>query len=223
MKNSWRVTEYNSFEINDVFNSNPWHVWIQPRQNYCDRGHWDWGNTGMGNFSRNPEPSYYYMSLHTALLELEEYVFRVNNGFPSPTRTRSTPDFDTNAWIFKKSDGTYNHMRNTPQGGVIVTVTPEESPTGQVWVAEIEGIESLDHSDAFPRVYLHKEAALSEMERFLKWRLEKVPFESTYDRAEYSRNQMETHGSDSTLVYGEHLQNMITTPTVAKTKSQVVV
>lgn len=223
MKNTWRVTEYNSFEIHDSFNAQPWHIWVQPRQNYCDRGHWDWGHTGMGSFTRNPEPSYYYMSVHTAMLELEEFLFRVHNGCPSPSLTRTLPNFDNNMWIFKKSDGTYNHMRNTPHGGVIVTVSPDESETGPVWVADIEGISGLDGGDAFPRVYYHKEAALSEMERFLKWRLEKTPFESTFDRAEHSRNLMETQGADPALEYGEHVQKMVKVASVPKEKPQVFV
>lgn len=221
MKNSWQVTEHNSFEIKDSFASHPWHIWIQPRQNYCDRGHWDWGNSGMAHFSRNPEPSYYFMSLHTALLELEEYLFRVHNGFPAPTQTRVLPSFDSNTWVFKKSDGSYNHMRNTSNGGVVVTVAPSESETGPVWVADIEGIESLDGADAFPRVYLHKESALSEMERFLKWRIEHVAFESTYDRAEMSRNTMETQGHDPLLAYGEHVRDLVSKENTVKQKSVV--
>lgn len=221
MKNSWLVTDYNSFEIKDSFASNPWHVWIQPRQNYCDRGHWDWGNSGMGNFSRHPEPSYYFMSLQTALLELEEYLFRVHNGAPAPTQTRDLPTFDASTWVFKKSDSSYNHMRNTPNGGVVVTISSSDSETGPIWIADIEGIDTLDSADAFPRVYLHKESALSEMERFLKWRLEKTPFESTYDRAQMSRTVIETQGHDPSLMYGEHLQDLVTKETAVKQKSVV--
>lgn len=223
MKNTWLVTDHNSFEIKDTFAGHPWHVWIGPRQNYCDRGHWDWGSTGLCNASREPEPSYYFMSLQTALLEIEEYVFRAHNGMPTPTAARSLPEYDPATWVVKKSDGSYNHMRNTPQGGLVVTVSPMDSETGPVWVADIEGIDSLDHSDAFPRVYMHKESALSEMERFLKWRLEKSPFENASDRAEMSRHKIETQGLDPLLQYGEHLRDLVTKNIESKPKTQVLI
>ena len=70
--NQWTLTSYNSFETETVLAAQPWHVWINPRQGYCDRGHWDWGNSGSGPAGLSPEPSYYFMSLDTALLELEE-------------------------------------------------------------------------------------------------------------------------------------------------------
>lgn len=221
--NQWTLTSYNSFETETVLAAQPWHVWINPRQAYCDRGHWDWGNSGSGPAGLSPEPSYYFMSLDTALLELEEYVWRSTTGNASPAPSRALPAFDAAAWVFRSKENAYYHMRNTAQGSVIVTVTEEESALGNVWVAEVEGIDSLDSADMFPRVYYHKEAALSEMERFLRWRLEHTPFESATEQARRTQDMMDTQGEDPRLKFGAHLESLVTKPSEGKPKKKITV
>lgn len=205
---SWTLTPHSSFESHpELSRQDAWHFWISPRQHYCDRGHWEWGYTALLDpVLQQYMPSYYFMSVHTALAEVEEFMHRASTGHPAPTATRDLPSFDAKAWMVKKDNGSYHTMRASDRGAVMVSVTPHATPYGQVWVAEVKGVETLDHSDAFPRVYMFKESALSEMERFLKWRLDSVPFESTHAIAQRSQYKTQTTGQDETLVMGEHLQ-----------------
>lgn len=220
---SWTLTPHSSFEARpELSRQDPWHFWISPRQHYCDRGHWEWGYTGlMDPVLQQYMPSYYFMSIDTALAEVEEFMHRASAGHPAPTATRALPAFDQKGWMAKKSDGSYHTMRASAQGPVMVNIAPHATPYGQVWVADVEGIETLDHSDAFPRVYMFKESALSEMERFLKWRLDNVPFESTHAVVQRSQYKTQSTGQDENLVMGEHLQTLAQALTAPRKKTSV--
>lgn len=219
----WELTEYRTIELKQYFGEvGTWHMWLQERQSYCDRGHWNWGYTGLSAHHDVVEPSLYYLSWEAALTELEEFAVRTLTGSPSAITSRKLPNFSENEWVVDKSDKSFNKMLNGKNGGIFVKVSPHTGPTGPIWISEISGIDELDASDGFPRIYLHKEIALAETERFLKWRLNKEPFEYPYDVTSFIEEVSQNGQPPECLNISEQLLLLIKDPKeISKPKRKI--
>lgn len=219
----WELTEHRTIELKPHFDEvGTWHMWLQERQSYCDRGHWNWGYTGL-SVQGVLEPSLYYLSWENALLELEEFAVRTITGNPSAFSNRALPKFSENEWIVDKSDKSFNKMMNGKNGGIFIKVSPDTSPTGPIWISEISGIDELDASDGFPRIYLHKEVALAETENFLKWRLNKERFEHPYDVTSVLEDSLKNNQPDERLNVGEQLLLLMKEPELASKPKRTIV
>ena len=164
------------------------HAWILPRQSYCDRGHWNWGIQGENMLLMEPEVAYYFMSEQTARSEIEELIFRSSTATPMPNNHLKA-NCDKNQWA---QSGPQKFMKMFPssEGAVLVSVEWDDCATGGMWVANCEGIKHLDCSDAFPRRYFLLDNALSEMDLFCQWRLNKVPHQDARAKLEEYEEKM---------------------------------
>lgn len=69
---AWTPDDYGTLNLHPVPGA---HAWIQGRRPYCDRGHWEWGATGVPADHRLA-PSYYFMRLDVAQAEVEGFLAR---------------------------------------------------------------------------------------------------------------------------------------------------
>jgi hypothetical protein len=149
-------------------------LWINKRQAYCDRGHWELGAVG---FYSTPQPSRYFHRVATAQREAELWLAR-SLGRPAAEGDVSCPvgwdEIEPTIW---------QRVVEGPQGPVVCQLERSGDETNPVWGWTIpEGLnkppDQLDGSDAFPRHFLRAEHAVAEVEDFLMWRLDKVPAET---------------------------------------------
>ena len=147
------------------------HVWIQARRSYCDRGHWEWGCTGLNNAEG---PSYYFMRLDRARHQVQSWLSRQYPDIQPPACLASPapefqhPEGQRNGWRWEVSE--HGWIAHAGPSQILVSLPDEK---GDVIVQAL-GIDSLDTSDRFPRRYMDLSTAIAEMEDFLAWRLSKV-------------------------------------------------
>jgi hypothetical protein len=168
---AWTTDEYGTSNLHLPGGG---HVWIQARRTYCDRGHWEWGSTGI---SQDPTrtPSYYYMDLARCRAEVEQWLMEVLGGVTAPGRDHLA------AGTFSNPHGRQAGWTWQQQGQDLVAVAADARlrldflPSDGSAVVTAEGIPSLDGSDRFPRRYLDADVAQAEVEDFLAWRLLEIP------------------------------------------------
>lgn len=170
MKNPSLHWHCDSFGVCNLVGPADEHLWINKRPVYCDRGHWELGAMGM---HMNPQPAHYFQRLATAQREAELWLAR-SLGRPVPEGEVACPM----GW---KATGPAAWQRSAtgPTGLVMCQVARSGTAADPLWTWTVpEGLSShpdyLDASDAFPRHFLRASHAVSEVEAFLKWRLEKV-------------------------------------------------
>ena len=155
-------------------------IWINARQTYCDRGHWQWGWQGgaLGG-SGVAEPSYYFMTQENARNEIEAWLAQVLGAkLPGPAdMAERSPmrDLPGNAGWQRDSDTLVAHV-STPQGPGLARIEAKQGAEFGFYKFTVEGIEA-DDADRFPRFYASLDTAIDEAERFLAWRLLEVPSE----------------------------------------------
>ena len=151
-------------------------VWIEAQPYHSDRGHWSLGLQSL----RSPdgaEPSVYFMEMDTAIREAELWLARMAGRPVGLQDEESLPPGLRQDWDIDQTAGQtawQSRMGDVATTRIFMAGT-EEDP---LWRVEIEGIE-MDGADAFPRHYLRLEHAALETEAFLRWRLTKVPAETS--------------------------------------------
>lgn len=176
----WLPDQYGILNLNFTCNGRDTHVWLRARQPYCDRGHWDWGNMGVGYSPL--QPSHYFHHLHIAAAEIESFLRRVegervvDQSMEAPgaaTHPNAEPD-----WAWESApEGGFVLKAPSPEGEASLHITPIDDLGERTWRVNASGISSLDDADLFPRHYIHLKHAVVESEAFLAWRLHQRPAE----------------------------------------------
>lgn len=171
---AWESDEYGTSMLRFPDGS---YVWLQARQPYCDRGHWEWGSMGLP--CDGTEPSYYFMTLEHAREQVKRWVDHTR-GISVPPPDNTPPDNQ----LFSHPVGQENGWRWIQQPHKLLAVADQarlelswasSDPSSVVLTAS--GIDTLDESDRFPRHYQGLATAVAEVEAFLAWRLRQVPAE----------------------------------------------
>ena len=184
---AWTPDEYGTLMLPSPDNGKSWNIWIQGRRPYCDRGHWEWGYTGVPGMHSTPDVSYYFMRQTTAQAEMEEWLHRRLNGNPVNKGKIAQLGADDvkpqhalsqeHGWKWKVKNEKLLEFKILHEGKSIVgTLKEKKADTGRYWTFDLNGVE-VDHSDCFPRSYLILEHALQEVEEFFVWRLLKNAIE----------------------------------------------
>jgi hypothetical protein len=169
MTHAWQSDAFGTF----VLDTGHARVWTEARPYHCDRGHWSLGMQGV--FCEDGrEPSLYFMELDTALREGELWLARAMGRPVVPMEEESLPPGLRLDW---KVDPHATALSARTPDGVDVELTHQGDGPMAVWTLTIDGIDSLDGADGFPRHYLRLEHAAMEAEGFLRWRLDHVPAE----------------------------------------------
>lgn len=164
-----------SFGTYNLFLDNNEHLWVQARPPYCDRGHWQLGSIGF-RYPNGIEPSLYFQHIDTAIEEGELWAARLKGNPITWDCEESIPTDLKHSWDFEK--GCFKTQISTSNGSVDVCIQALGNETDPLWKLTIEGIDTLDEADAFPRHYLRLDHATHEAEAFLEWRLNRIPSES---------------------------------------------
>lgn len=190
---SWKSDIHGTLVLSgDLLGSPDGFTWLQGRQPYCDRGHWDWGTQGIAVHELNktaPMPTHYFMHLETGRLEIEAWLAR-GLGAMHSGRTVDTLNQDLDfqaqiakgeAWTWAREGKTLYTVIERDGQSVEATIEQKETPSGPVFIFDIQsGIPTLDDADRFPRAYMDLDHALSEAEHFFVWRLLNIPAERPY-------------------------------------------
>lgn len=151
------------------------HAWLQARRPYCDRGHWEWGWSGLAG-DGGPEPSYYFMDLERMALEVQAWLQRLEGRWALepedvPVGPAAYEPAADAGWAWT-GDPDARHLAHADAR---LTLVREAHPTGSCWTLTAEGIDGLDSADRFPRHYLSLTRAVREAESFLAWRMLRIP------------------------------------------------
>lgn len=161
-------------------------AWIQPRRNYCDRGHWDWGTQGLPFYSdKVPTPSYYFMRLDNGLAEIESWLARQLGGQYQGRTIHELNNTVNFSYVpgqhmelsWQKQDNSMQAFFPGKEGQIVARLVEKNTDSGPVFIFDAQGIGTLDDSDRFPRAYMDLDRALDEIESFFAWRLLKIPTE----------------------------------------------
>ncbi len=181
---AWQADDHGTLILRPHAQDPTAYVYLQGRRPYCDRGHWEWGCSGI-LADHTQAPSYYFMRLETARQEVEAWLGRLA-GLPYKGHTLidlPTPweaPFEQEpgrslGWEWKSGAGSrmvHAHVTDPNTGAaVVLTITENAGLHGPVWTVTQEGLANVDASDRFPRVYMSLAHAQEETEAFLAWRL----------------------------------------------------
>ena len=128
-----------------------------------------------------PEPSYYFLRLDTAIAEIESWVVsRLSGSAAAVANTLAAhvggfdqPQGRGAGWAWRL-DSDRRLVADAGDARAVLTWNAD-APNGVVLT--VDGVDSLDDSDRFPRLYGSVARAIQETEDFLAWRLLKVPAE----------------------------------------------
>lgn len=187
MSFAWTPDEYGTLMLSSEDKGESWNLWIQGRRPYCDRGHWEWGYTGVPGKEKTPDVSYYFMRQETAQAELEEWLHRRMKGEAhrkgkienlSPEQLilqhEASSQLKSN-WVIKSEKTLEYHLQYRDQD-IVARIKEKKSDTGRYWVLDVENLD-IDGSDCFPRNYLILDHAIQETEDFFVWRMLKQAIE----------------------------------------------
>lgn len=191
---SWKSDVHGTLVLpGDLLGAPDGFAWLQGRQHYCDRGHWDWGTQGIAVHALKeaaPMPAHYFMHLENGRLEIEAWLARglgaAHSGRTIETLSEGDIDFQApntkgEGWSWERDGNTLHAMIEREEQKVQATITQQDTPSGPVFVFDVQsGIPTLDDADCFPRSYMDLDRALDEAENFFSWRLLKVPTQSPY-------------------------------------------